>query len=71
MRFTFVVLSQMSAIVFTVRELVYNNNDLSTFHTAASQGQDFNLSSILFYDQIPAKTMTFPSASVCFEFSAY
>ncbi len=38
-------------------------NDSLTFHLLSPSGQIFFLSNTLVYDQIPAKLMTFPSAS--------
>ncbi len=38
-------------------------SDPLTFHLVPSSGQNFDSSSSLIYDQIPAKLMTFPSNS--------
>lgn len=40
-----------------------NSCEPLTFHVVSSSGQNIKMSSILIYNQMPAKLMTFPSSS--------
>lgn len=57
--------------VYSPQRLNLNDfSDILTFPLVLLSGQNLNLSSTLVYDQIFAKVMTFPSASVVFVFGA-